>query len=159
MSTSRTTSAILLFALAMGAATSFAADGITRVPYPRPTGIATSASVPAGMKLHFISGQLPTIDPKAPGDMYTQTKSVVSKLVVALKALGLTPDSAVKATAFLVGDPAKGGEMDFEGYSKAWQEVWPGTKAELPARSTVKVSGLALAGAMLEIELIAAGPN
>ena len=120
MSTSRTTSAILLFALAMGAATSFAADGITRVPYPRPTGIATSASVPAGMKLHFISGQLPTIDPKAPGDMYTQTKSVVSKLVVALKALGLTPDSAVKATAFLVGDRAKGGEMDFECFSKFW---------------------------------------
>jgi enamine deaminase RidA (YjgF/YER057c/UK114 family) len=58
-----------------------------------------------------------------------------------------------------MGDPAKGGEMDFDGYSKAWQEVWPGTKVELPARSTVKVSGLALPGALLEIELIAAGPN
>jgi enamine deaminase RidA (YjgF/YER057c/UK114 family) len=159
MSTRRNIAGVCLVALAMGAASSFAADGITRVPYPRPTGIATSASVPAGMKLHFISGQLPTIDPKAPGDMYSQTKSVISKLVAALKALGLTPDSAVKATAFLMGDPAKGGEMDFDGYSKAWQEVWPGTKVELPARSTVKVSGLALPGALLEIELIAAGPN
>lgn len=136
-----------------------AASEISRVPFPRPTGIAVSTSVPADMKLHFISGQLPTFDPKAPGDTYTQSKSVVSKLVAAIEALKLTPDSAVKATVFLAGDPNKGGEMDFEGFSKAWQEVWPGTKKELPARSTVKVSGLVLPGALVEIEIIVAGAN
>lgn len=152
--------AILCFAVAaFGSATASGAEGISRIPFPRPTGIATSASVPAGMKLHFISGQLPTLDPKNPGDTYTQAKSVVAKLVAAMKALGLTPDSAVKATVFLVGDPSKGGEMDFDGFSRAWQEVWPGTKLELPARSAVKVSGLALPGALLEVEMIAAGTN
>lgn len=150
-----------LLALTAGAAD--AAEAVSRVPFnfATPTGISTSVSVPAAMKLHFISGQLPTIaDPKNPGDTYTQTKSVITKLIAQLAALGLKPSDAVKGTVFLVGDPAKGGEQDFAGFSKAWTETWTGGPGgAFPARSAVEISGLNLPGALVEIELIAAGPN
>lgn len=140
-----------------------AAEVVTRVPFnfATPTGISTSVSVPASMKLHFISGQLPTItDPKNPGDTYTQTKSVINKLVAQLAVLGLKPSDAVKGTVFLVGDPNKGGEQDFAGFSKAWTETWTGGPGgDFPARSAVKIAGLNLPGALVEIELIAAGPS
>ena len=153
--------AISVALLASGA---HAAETVTRVPFnfaANPTGISTSVSVPAGMKTHYISGQLPTIaDPKNPGDTYTQTKSVVAKLVAQLAALGLKPSDAVKGTVFLVGDPAKGGEQDFAGFSKAWTETWTGGPGgAFPSRSAVKIAGLNLPGALVEIELIAAGPN
>ena len=135
------------------------AEEITRVPFRFPVGIATSTSVPATMKFHYISGSLPTIDPDAPGDTESQTRNVISKIVANLKVLGLTPDDVVKANVYLVGDPAKGGELDFAGFSRAWQETWPGTKNELPARTTLRVAGLVLEGALLEVEVIAAAAN
>ena len=148
--------------LALIASGAQAAEAVTRVPFnfATPTGISTSVSVPAGMKLHFISGQLPTMaDPRNPGDTYTQTKSVISKLIAQLAAVGLKPSDAVKGTVFLVGDPAKGGEQDFAGFSRAWTETWAGQGGAFPARSAVKIAGLNLPGALVEIELIAAGPN
>jgi enamine deaminase RidA (YjgF/YER057c/UK114 family) len=150
-------------ALTLVAGGAQAAEAVTRVPFnfATPTGISTSVSVAAGTKLHFVSGQLPTIaDPKNPGDTYTQTKSVIAKLIAQLAALGLKPSDAVKGTVFLVGDPAKGGEQDFAGFSKAWTETWTGGPGgAFPARSAVKIAGLNLPGALIEIELIAAGPN
>jgi enamine deaminase RidA (YjgF/YER057c/UK114 family) len=151
-----------LATLAMTSVTAWTSEAVTRVPFnfATPTGISTSVSVPATMKLHFISGQLPTIaDPKNPGDTYTQTKSVIGKLVAQLAALGLKPSDAVKGTVFLVGDPNKGGEQDFAGFSRAWTETWNGGPGgDFPARSAVKIAGLNLPGALVEIELIAAGP-
>ena len=63
----------------------------------------------------------------------------------------------IKATVFLVGDPAKGGEIDFAGLNAAWSETF-GTAAQpnKPARSTVKVAGLVAPGALVEIEFVAA---
>ena len=142
----------IMFALVTQA---HAAD-ITRVPFPRPASIATETTVPGGSTLYYLSGALPTFDPKSPGDTESQTRSAISKLVATLSALGLKPADVVKATVFLAGDAAKGGEMDFEGFSKAWAEVWPIGDAKLPARSTVKVAALVLPGALIEIELIAA---
>ena len=56
---------------------------------------------------------------------------------------------------FLVGDPAKNGEIDLAGLNKAWAEAF-GTAAQpnKPARSTVQV-GLATPGPLVEIELVA----
>jgi enamine deaminase RidA (YjgF/YER057c/UK114 family) len=132
-----------------------AAD-ITRIPFPRPASIATETTVPGNSTLYYLSGGLPTFDPKAPGDTESQARSAIAKLVATLSTLGLKPSDVVKATVFLAGDPAKGGEMDFDGFSKAWAEVWPVGDPKLPARSTVKVAGLVLPGALIEIELIAA---
>jgi enamine deaminase RidA (YjgF/YER057c/UK114 family) len=149
---------ILVAGLVIIGMTTDAAE-ITHIPYPRPVGIATATVVPSGSTLYFLSGALPTFDPKSPGDTESQARSAISKLVATLKTLGLTPADAVKATVFLAGDPTKGGEMDFEGFAKAWAEVWPSTDTRLPARSTVKVASLVLPGALIEIEMIAGRPN
>jgi enamine deaminase RidA (YjgF/YER057c/UK114 family) len=68
----------------------------------------------------------------------------------------LTFGDVVKATVFLVGDPAKGGEIDFAGMNQSWSKEF-GTAAQpnKPARSTIKVAGLATQGALVEIEMIA----
>ncbi len=63
----------------------------------------------------------------------------------------------VKMNVFLVGDPAKGGAMDFEGLMKAYARHF-GTSAQpsLPARTTVQVVALPMPGALVEIEVVAA---
>ncbi len=151
----------LAFALVLTAAFAAGAAGaaeIHRAPSSGAIAITPSVAVPAGTELVFLSGALPTIADKAkPGDTEAQTRSVLSKLEAALKAEGLTHGDVVKATVFLVGDPAKGGEIDFSGLNKAWSEVFgTATQPNKPARSTVKVAGLVLPGALVEIEFVAA---
>lgn len=144
--------------LASAFATTTAAAEIRRAPSSGAIAITPSVAVPAGTELVFLSGALPTIADKAkPGTTEEQTRSVLSKLQAALKAEGLGHGNVVKATVFLVGDPAKGGEIDFAGLNKAWSEAF-GTAAQpnKPARSTVKVAGLVLPGALVEIEFVAA---
>jgi enamine deaminase RidA (YjgF/YER057c/UK114 family) len=150
----------LAFALLLAA--SFIATGvraeIRRAPSSGPIAISPAVTAPPGSTLVFLSGALPTIaDKAAPGDTATQSRSVLSKLEAALKAEGLGLGDVVKATVFLVGDPAKGGEIDFAGLNAAWSEAF-GTTAQphKPARSTVKVAGLVAPGALVEIEFIAA---
>jgi enamine deaminase RidA (YjgF/YER057c/UK114 family) len=61
--------------------------------------------------------------------------------------------------AFLVGDPAKGGEMDFAGFMKSYSKFF-GTAEQpnLPVRSVVKVAGLASPAFLVEIEVTAVRP-
>jgi len=65
----------------------------------------------------------------------------------------------VKMTVFLVGDPAKGGRMDFAGLMEAYREKF-GTAAQpnLPTRSAVQVAALANPGWLVEIEVTAVRP-
>jgi enamine deaminase RidA (YjgF/YER057c/UK114 family) len=60
----------------------------------------------------------------------------------------------------MVGDPAKDGEIDFPAMNQAWSEQF-GTPQQpnKPARSTVKVAGLAGKGALVEIEMVAVKKN
>ena len=60
----------------------------------------------------------------------------------------------VAMTVYLVGDPAKGGKMDFDGMMAAYTQFF-GTKEQpnLPARSTVQVVSLAQPGMLVEIEV------
>lgn len=128
--------------------------------------IASSVLVPGGAELLFLSGTLADVaDPAAPagsierlGDTATQTKSVLDKLTKELAASGYTMADVVKMNVFLVGDPRKGGAMDFEGLMKAYLQVFglrPQEKA-LPVRTTVQVAGLPVPGALVEIEVVAA---
>jgi enamine deaminase RidA (YjgF/YER057c/UK114 family) len=82
---------------------------------------------------------------------------VLDKLEATLKSEGLGLADVVKATVFLVGDPAQGGEIDFAGLNAAWSQRF-GTSGQpnKPARSTVKVAGLVAPGALVEIEVVAA---
>ena len=63
----------------------------------------------------------------------------------------------MKMNVFLVGDPQKGGTMDFEGLMTAYKRHFgAATGGRLPARTTVQVAGLPIPGALVEIEVIAA---
>jgi enamine deaminase RidA (YjgF/YER057c/UK114 family) len=121
--------------------------------------------VPGGTTLVFLSGTLAdVVKPDAPpgsiermGDTETQAASVLAKLAKELAASGLTLADVVKMNVFMVGDPAKGGVMDFAGLMKAYSRVYgAASDGKLPARTTVQVVALPVAGALVEIEAVAA---
>jgi enamine deaminase RidA (YjgF/YER057c/UK114 family) len=156
-------------ALAVGVV-AVATVGVTRaadiVRHPLAGGskfpIARVVEVPAGKTLYFHSGITPTpLDAKAPagtpeywGDTKTQSLSVFARIKESLDSLGLGFKDVVSMTAYLVGDPAKGGKMDFDGFMAAYTQFF-GTPEQpnLPSRSTVQVAGLAGAGMLVEIEV------
>jgi enamine deaminase RidA (YjgF/YER057c/UK114 family) len=142
------------------------AAGVERLPLAGSTfPIAAAVSVKAGTNLYFLSGSMgPTIDPAAPkgtppkwGDTETQSFNALTALKGTLAKLGLGMGDVIKMNVFLVGDPAKGGKMDFPGMMAAYTKFF-GTKEQpnLPARSAVQVAGLAAPGGLVEIEVIAA---
>jgi enamine deaminase RidA (YjgF/YER057c/UK114 family) len=127
--------------------------------------IASSVSVPATARLVFVSGTLADVTkPDAPagsierlGDTATQAASVLGKIEKELAASGLTMADVVKMNVFMVGDPAKGGTMDFTGLMQAYSRYFgEASRGNLPARTTVQVAALPLPGALVEIEVIAA---
>lgn len=154
-------SAIALFTFAGSHA--FAAD-IQRHPlfggskFP----IARAVEVPTGKTIIFHSGMTPApANPKAQqgsaeywGDTKAQTLSVFNRIKESLDALGLGFSDVVAMTVYLVGDPATGGKMDFDGFMSVYSQFF-GTAEQpnLPARSTVQVAGLAAEGMLVEIEV------
>lgn len=137
---------------------------VTRHPLPGGSKfpIARAVEVPAGKTIIFHSGTTPApADPKAPanssaywGDTKTQTLSVFARIQESLNSLGLTFGNVVAMTVYLVGDPAQGGRMDFDGFMAAYSQFF-GTASQpnLPARSTVQVAGLVQPGMLVEIEV------
>lgn len=157
----------ILAALVLALAATYAADAHDIIRHAAPNfPIASSVVVPTGTDLVFLSGMLADVaDPKAPagslerlGDTATQAKSVLAKIQKELATLGLTMADVVKMNVFLVGDPSKGGSMDFEGLMHAYLGVYGLRPQEnkLPARTTVQVAGLPVPGALVEIEVVAA---
>jgi enamine deaminase RidA (YjgF/YER057c/UK114 family) len=127
--------------------------------------IASSVRVPAGTELLFVSGKLADVArPEAPagsierlGDTETQAASVLAKIAQELAASGLVMGDVVKMNVFLVGDPARGGAMDFDGLMRAYgRHFGTASGGRLPARTTVQVAGLPIPGALVEIEVVAA---
>src|SRR4051812_7774393 len=124
--------------------------------------IARAVEVPSGYGLVFHSGVTPApADPKAEqysaaywGDTKTQALAVFTRMKESLDSLGLGFGDVVSMTAYLVGDPAQGGKMDFQGFMAAYSQYF-GTKEQpnLPARSTVQVASLAAPGMLVEVEV------
>ena len=124
--------------------------------------IARAVEVPAGSTIIFHSGTTPTpLDPKAPagtpaywGDTKTQSLSVFRRIEESLDQLQLGFGDVVAMTVYLVGDPAKEGRMDFDGFMAAYSQFF-GTAEQpnLPARSTVQVAGLVSPGMLVEVEV------
>jgi enamine deaminase RidA (YjgF/YER057c/UK114 family) len=130
--------------------------------------IALAVEVPAGKKLVFVSGAGASVADKsakpgslaAYGDTKTQSASALASISDTLKGLHLGMKDVVKMTVFLVGDPAKDGNIDFAGFMAAYTQYYGGKDhPELPARSAVKVAGLANPGWLVEIEVIAVAPE
>jgi enamine deaminase RidA (YjgF/YER057c/UK114 family) len=130
--------------------------------------ISSSIRVPANADIVFLSGTLADVaNPAAPagsierfGDTEAQTASVLGKIAKELAVSGLSLGDVVKMNVFMVGDPARGGAMDFEGLMKAYtRHFGAASDGKLPTRTTVQVAGLPIPGALIEIEVIAARPS
>src|SRR5579862_2347075 len=113
----------------------------------------------------YLSGQLASLVTPADaakgtavvyGDTEAQTMSTLTKIEAALKSEGLAMGDVVMMHVFMVGDPAKGGKLDFTGMMAAYTRFF-GTKEQpnKPARSAMQVAALAAPWALVEIEVIA----
>ncbi|MGY3229553.1 enamine deaminase RidA (YjgF/YER057c/UK114 family) [Luteibacter sp. HA06] len=151
----------------MAAMPAFAAD-VVRHKIPNSTfPISAAVEVPAGKTLVFLSGAVPPVadtnapkdTPAAYGDTRTQTVGVLTSIDKQLKGMGLSLGDVVKMQVFLVGDPAKGGKMDFAGFMAGYTQFF-GTPAQpnLPSRSAMQVAGLASPNFLVEIEVTAVRP-
>jgi enamine deaminase RidA (YjgF/YER057c/UK114 family) len=129
--------------------------------------ISAAVEVPAGKALVFLSGMVPpVVDPKSPkdsiaayGDTKTQTIGALNAIKAELESLHLGLGDVIKMQAFLVGDPSKGGKLDFEGFMQGYTQFF-GTAAQpnLPVRSALQVAALANPGFLVEIEVTAVRP-
>lgn len=122
--------------------------------------IAQAVKVPAGSEMLYVSGITPDVVPGAPatapfGDTKTQTLSVLSKIEGIMKAQGYALSDTVMMRVLLVGDPAKGGGMDFMGMMEGYTQMYGPLKTK-PARITSQVAALVRPGMMVEIEVQAA---
>jgi enamine deaminase RidA (YjgF/YER057c/UK114 family) len=158
---------ILLPLLLLAATPGFTAD-VVRHKIPNSTfPISAAVEVPAGKTLVFLSGAVPPVadtaapkdTPQAYGDTRTQTVGVLTSIEKQLKGMGLSLGDVVKMQVFLVGDPAKGGKMDFAGFMAGYTQFF-GTPAQpnLPSRSAMQVAGLASPNFLVEIEVTAVRP-
>lgn len=136
----------------------------TNVRHIQEDGRPIATGVWAGDTL-YLSGQLAS--PLTPadaakgtaavyGDTEAQTMSTLTKIEAALKSEGLTMGDVVMMHVFMVGDPAKGGKLDFPGMMASYTRFF-GTKEQpnKPARSAMQVAALAAPWALVEIEVIA----
>jgi len=147
-----------------GPACAAPAEGVVRLGPPEGA-IAAAVAVPPGYGMVYVSGMTPpVIDEKAPpdstaafGDTKIQTLGVLQRLSDALKLRGLSFADVVMMRVYLVGDPAKGGKMDFAGMMEAYKQYF-GTadQPNKPARVTVQVASLVVPGMLVEIEVQAA---
>jgi enamine deaminase RidA (YjgF/YER057c/UK114 family) len=112
---------------------------------------ATSVKVPAGYDTYFVSGSTGEGVGTA-----AQTAATLASLKAELAKQGLNFGDVVQAHVFLVGDPAKGGKMDFAGMNSSWfKEFGTATQPNKPARAAFQVAALVGSTDLVEIELIA----
>ena len=143
------------------AAASASAQAVVHVGAPT-SPIASVVVVPAGYETIYVSGMTPPLlDPKADpaltasfGDTKTQTLGVLTRIQDALKGQGATMGDVVMMRVLLVGDPAKGGKMDFAGMMESYKTFF-GTadQPNKPARITSQVAALVQPGMLVEIEV------
>jgi len=144
------------------------AGEIERVKADGSNQLAKAARIPIDSELFYVSGQIASpVDPSRPlaasltreemGDTRLQTISALGKAKAILEAHGYAMSDVIKATVFLVGDPALGGGWDFAGMNEGFKQYF-GTadNPNVTTRSTVQVVGVAYPNCFVEIELIAA---
>lgn len=130
-----------------------------RIPLPN-SSFPISQGVWVGETL-YLSGMIDSsVMHGEPGDTKTQTIHVIQQIQKALEVQKLTLGDVVMMHVYLMGDPAKGGKMDFAGFMEGYSQFF-GTKDQpnKPARSAMQVAALAASAALVEIEVIAAKPK
>ena len=158
----------LIISLLLGAGVSSA--DVTRYPLPNNSTfpIAQAVEVSADTVLIFHSGTVPgPANPDADrnsreyyGDTETQALNVFERMKASFATLGVGFGDVIKMQVFMVGDPALGGKMDFDGFMKAYTRYF-GTAEQpnLPARSAFQIAGLAGDGMLVEVEVVLARPK
>jgi enamine deaminase RidA (YjgF/YER057c/UK114 family) len=121
---------------------------------------AAQRIVPAGQTTYYFSGTtadpLNASNPNDRGTTVQQADNILTKLQAMLAKNNLTFGDVVAAHVFLVGDPAKGGEIDFAGLNSEWgKRFGTADQPNRPSRSAFQVR-LPTPGALVEIELTAA---
>jgi enamine deaminase RidA (YjgF/YER057c/UK114 family) len=149
-----------LAALAAGAMLAGAAQAQNVHINPTNGFIAQAVKVPAGSEMLYVSGITPDPVQGAPatapfGDTKTQTLSILKKIEDIMKGQGYELGDSVMMRVLLVGDPAKGGGMDFAGMMEGYNQFY-GPLKNKPARITSQVASLVRPGMMVEIEVQAA---
>ena len=95
----------------------------------------------------FLSGSAGAKDGKLPGDdIESQARQAMENLGIVLEAAGSSWGKVFKVNCYLTH-----ASRDFAGWNKVWKEYFP---KDPPARTTVGAS-IAMAGALIEVELIA----
>lgn len=122
--------------------------------------IAQAVKVPAGSETLYVSGITPDPVAGAPaatpfGDTKTQVISILTKIQAIMKSQGYELGDTVMMRVLLVGDPAKGGGMDFAGMMEGYNQFY-GPLKNKPARITSQVASLVRPGMFAEIEVQAA---
>jgi enamine deaminase RidA (YjgF/YER057c/UK114 family) len=94
--------------------------------------------------------------PAVYGDTEQQTMGALKAIETTLKGQGLSMADVVEMQVFLVGDPAKGGKMDFAGMNASYGKFF-GTAEQpnRPVRAAVQLAALANPNALVEIMVIA----
>lgn len=144
-----------------------AAAEVKRIGAPT-AAISRATVVPAGSDIIYVSGITPeATNPDAPqgtprtfGDTKAQTLSILRQIEAILKAEGASMGDVFMMRVLLVGDPAKGGNMDFAGMMEGYRTYF-GTAAQpnKPARITSQVAALVAPGMFAEIEVQAVRPK
>lgn len=123
----------------------------------------STIEVPAHADQLFVSGKGPSaVNPDAPraertyGNTETQARSTFASVKAAVEGAGWSMSDIVMVRVYLVGDPEMG-SMDFAGFNTAYREVF-GTEDQpnKPVRAVVEISGLAVDGWLVEIDVRAA---
>ena len=144
--------AALLAAPAVLLALPAAAQEIRRDVTPPTAFLARSVEVPPGASTLYLSG----IPSAVTGGTGPQTADVLSKLGGVLKAAGYDYADVVNVKVYLVADPTTG-KMEFAAMNDEYKKVFgTATTPAKPSRVTVQIAGLALPGALVEIEMTAA---
>ena len=151
---------ILAPALIAAAALAGSAQAVNVHVNPNNSFISSAVKVPAGSEMLYVSGITPDAVPGAPaatpfGDTKTQTISILTKIEAIMKAQGYSLSDSVMMRVLLVGDPAKGGGMDFAGMMEGYTQFY-GPLKNKPARITSQVAALVRPGMYAEIEVQAA---
>nr|WP_274610366.1 RidA family protein [Pseudomonas sp. TH31] len=127
--------------------------------------VSQAVVVPPNASTIYLSGMLPGVSNKdAPkhsleafGDTETQTVSVLRRIEAALSRQDLAMGDIVQLKVFLVGDPRKSGSLDFTGFQAGYSKFFStNEQPNKPVRSVLQIAGLALPGALVEIEATAA---
>lgn len=146
------------------------APKIQRIPIPNSDfPISLGVWVPANSDTLYLSGNVaPVVNSTAPkgspesygGGTEAQTVATIERIKQALESQKMSLSDVVMMHAYLVGDPAKEGKLDFAGFMAGYTKYF-GTKDQpnKPARSAFQVAALAAPGVMIEIEVIAVRPH